>query len=146
MLEVEEVDEAVTPQHLVGKVRGPSLGENLLIIVVEVSEKSPGLNFQFARSPLQEERQSRNAFSRNLSRSCCRTGSRCRSCAPAKKNVFLKKILKEILLTRVVGQMKKISSISPSESVPTWVNQILVNIGNFTIMTIIILSKNMKIF
>ena len=28
MLEVEEVDEAVTPQHLVGKVRGASLGKN----------------------------------------------------------------------------------------------------------------------
>ena len=28
MLEVEEVDKAVTPQHLVGKVRGPRLGKN----------------------------------------------------------------------------------------------------------------------
>ena len=28
MLEVEEVDEAVTPQHLVGEVRGARLGKN----------------------------------------------------------------------------------------------------------------------
>ena len=34
MLEVEEVDKAVTPQHLVGKVGGASLVENKFLVKV----------------------------------------------------------------------------------------------------------------
>ena len=88
MLEVEQVDKAVTPQHLIGQVGGARLDENTRCEIHSsfFLETAPELSCQSALSPLPGERQSRSASSGNRAHSCCRTDFHCQSCAPRNIN------------------------------------------------------------